>query len=1443
MRGGRIHIALLAAAVVVSAGAGVFLAGGARGTSESEQGFLANLISKALSSSATQVHIGSVDGALSSDATIHDVVISDRDGVWLKLDRARLVWRRSALFLRRLEVDRLEIGHLEIRRKPVPSETATKPTDDGPALPDLPVKVQIKAFSLADLDLGKPILGTALRASATGATELGSPSEGLVFDLDAKRLDSGGRFMAALKYVPKGNALSVKVKLDEPAGGLMSTIGHIPGEPPVLFDLVGNGTLDAFKAGLDFQAGSKIDAKGAIDLQRHDAGRDLTVKVGGHLGALLPTFAASIFDGETNLTSTSRIADDGSFALNNLALTSHLARLDAHGVLGADKMMDFETSVRAVPSDGEVSKAGDATIRKLVFDGTMQGPAVAPRIVAKLALADARLPEGSLSKLEASFTATPSGAVTDTATQIALDGRVDASGIEPRDAGLAHAIGGSAVLDLKGTTDTKGRATFQRIGAKTPTLDIAYAGELGRARVHGRIAGQAPDLSQFGNLAGLKMAGTAALGIDLDGAPKYERMDARIVADIAGFSTGIATVDRLAGKAVSLKGSVAQRPEGAYVIDDLTLKAAHVSAHVAGSASPKTGDVAATIILPDLSQADPTLTGHAAVDAHLTGSPDKPDVAVSAAIDRATASGRGIPHLALVASVADLRGATKTRVTLDGSVDGKPAKGMIDLARRGAVGTKPDGWDLSVLDVAIGSVSIKGAGSIDADRLANGRVSLAAGNLDDLSPLALTKLGGSLSIDAALEATTGHQNVSVNGQGNDLHAAGAAVRKILLRFDAKDLYAHPILDADGSIDQAVVGGQAISAVKMSAKGDAASSAIKMSARAAGFDLDAAGSLIPGSATRFALTSFSARRGSRAIKLAGPADFVMAPSAVDIRHLALDLAGGRLTAEGRAGKNLDLTVDGRAIPLAAADIAMPGLGLGGTLDAHAKLGGSASAPIGSYTIAIKRLVAPQTKSAGVPPIDVAATGRLDGHRASVDAKVNAGRAGTVTATGSLPLDPAGSLDLAVHGKLDAAVANAKLGVDGRSVTGSVLVDAKLAGTKAAPKISGGATLSGGTFRDNLLGVRVESIDARIAAQGDRLAVERLSGTTPGGGTLSGSGQIRVDPAAGFPGSVTLRGHDAQLMASSLMHATADFGIDIAGALARNPRVTGRVDVTRVDVGIPDRLPTTLKPIDGIRHVNTPPAATARLALADAKTKAASGTKGRNAIFDAGLDVTISAPNRIFVRGRGVDAELGGLLRVTGTTNKPSPNGAFDLRRGKIVALGKTLTFTKGKLSFTGDLVPELDFTAEIQSTDITAQIAVTGPAAAPQFAFTSSPELPQDEILSRVLFQKSSGNLSGFQALQLAQAAAQFSSGGDGAFEKLRKSLGVDSLDVGADKNGPSVGVSRAISDRVSVGVRTGATADQTGLSADVDVTRHIRVQSDVRSNGAASVGVGSEVEY
>src|SRR5271166_1222229 len=313
-------------------------------------------------------------------------------------------------------------------------------------------------------------------------------------------------------------------------------------------------------------------------------------------------------------------------------------------------------------------------------------------------------------------------------------------------------------------------------------------------------------------------------------------------------------------------------------------------------------------------------------------------------------------------------------------------------------------------------------------------------------------------------------------------------------------------------------------------------------------------------------------------------------------------------------------------------------------------------------------------------------------------------------------------------LDAGLANTALSVGGRRVSGALTVAMRLSGTIARPQAQGSIRLTSGAFSDDQTGFKLTAINGVIQANGDAIRIDQLAGTTPNAGSIVVSGQVRLDPAAGFPGALKVTGRHAQLVANDIVTATADLALDVAGRLSETPNISGRVTIISMDITVPDRLESVASPIPGTRHLNPTPTARARLALR-AREQAA---RARAPLFNATLAVTISAANRIFLHGRGINAEAAGDLHVAGSARDPQVTGGFNLLRGSLSLLGKQLVFTRGRVQFDGRLTPELDFVAETSAGGVTARISVTGPASHPSFAITSTPSLPEDEILSRVL---------------------------------------------------------------------------------------------------------------
>ncbi len=190
------------------------------------------------------------------------------------------------------------------------------------------------------------------------------------------------------------------------------------------------------------------------------------------------------------------------------------------------------------------------------------------------------------------------------------------------------------------------------------------------------------------------------------------------------------------------------------------------------------------------------------------------------------------------------------------------------------------------------------------------------------------------------------------------------------------------------------------------------------------------------------------------------------------------------------------------------------------------------------------------------------------------------------------------------------------------------------------------------------------------------------------------------------------------------ATASGTVSIAGPLTA-PKVTAPLTVNRADINLPESLPPN---VVVLKVVETNSKTGKRPSPAPANQPPA---------LPATLDIKIDLPGNIFVRGHGLESEWRGHLVITGTSAAPVITGSLEQIHGSVDLLGKTFTLTGGTITFDGGakLDPVLDIVAEASAADITAQVNIDGFASAPRITLTSTPVVPQDEILARVLFNK------------------------------------------------------------------------------------------------------------
>ncbi|MBN8629220.1 MAG: translocation/assembly module TamB domain-containing protein [Rhodobacterales bacterium] len=434
---------------------------------------------------------------------------------------------------------------------------------------------------------------------------------------------------------------------------------------------------------------------------------------------------------------------------------------------------------------------------------------------------------------------------------------------------------------------------------------------------------------------------------------------------------------------------------------------------------------------------------------------------------------------------------------------------------------------------------------------------------------------------------------------------------------------------------------------------------------------------------------------------------------------------------------------------------------------------------------------------------------------------------------------GSADLTIKGAGEAGLAN--LILSPRSVSGRVGYDLRLSGPLALRSLSGRVTLSGGRIADPGTGLSLLDVEAIGQLQGGTLRLAATSGVSSGG-------KLRVDGPIGLTSpqsaDLTITLDRLRLYDPELYDTRVSGGLTFKGPLTGGALLAGTLNLAETEVRVPSSGFSTGAALLDIGHVREPGNVreTRRKAGLLGDSSAPSG--GNGSARPIALNLTISAPSQIFIRGRGIDAELGGALTLQGTTADVRPSGGFHLIRGRMDILGRRLVLSQADLVMEGSLVPNISVAASTESDGITSTVTVDGPADDPEVSFTSSPELPQEEVLARLLFGRGLDKISALQAAQLANAVAVLAGrGGVGMVGNLRRNFGLDDLDVTTTEDGSAA---LKAGKYISENVYTEIEVDQEGksrINLNLDLRKGVTVKGKLGADGETGVGIYLERDY
>lgn len=1356
--------------------------------------FVADRLANYTLSNGLNVKVGRIDGSLYGAMVLRDVRVSDPKGVFLTSPELNVDWRPFAFVSNHVDVRTLTSPLIQMSRLPELTPVPSEP--NAPILPDIDIDVNRMAFDR--IDLAPAVSGARRLARVEGSAHIADRRAQIVLNgrtLTGPGIAGGDRVALRMDAVPDRNRLDLDLKLQAPANGLVAGL-----------------------AGLKAPLTLAVDGRGGWDKWN---GRAVSTLGGGQFA---------------NLTIVGR---DGRFQVRGITqpglyLTGPVERLTAPRLsvaidaAFADRVADVKAQLRS--SALQVAADGKLDLARSRFDGfrteamLLTPGAIAPNLNGR-SVRGSLLLDGAFAKpvVDYKLQAAALGFGETVVEGLYAEGRarVDANRIlipvaarAARISGLNAAAGGlltnvrvNGDLAINGGTEI----LSDNLKIRSDKIDATaiVAANLATGRYAGALKGRVNDyrVEGFGivNLTTDAQLYTAPRGgfgirgrvvartqrIFNDGAREFLGGNAIARVDLDYDPQGIINFSNVRVTAPQfrvLRGSGRYDPAGPLLI---------VADAYSNAYGPVSARVTGTLFAP-------VATIRAA----------RPDLGVGLSDVTATIRGQG-DRYAIVARggsaygpfTADLVLATGPRLTADirnARFAGIDFRGRVQQSAAGPFA---------------GQLAFNGSG-------VNGAVLLAAqGNVQRAD------------VDARA------YNAVIPG------TAGLSIGRAIIRGTALLYPNQPSITGDAQVASLKMGDFLLKTAR--AKIDYRGGSGTAQAFAEG------SSGVPfriGANARFSpslwLAAVQGTANGIKFRTASPARIQPARGTYRLLPTRIDFDQGSARIAGTYGAGLSLQSRLDKLNLAIANAFVPGLGIGGnatgSLDFTLPAGGSF--PQADARMTITNFTRSSLASVSTP-VNIVFGGRLVSDGGEARAIIQRGTTTIGRLVANLrPLGPgAGSwttrlaaapLSGGIRYNGPAAVLFSLGGFADQQLSGPIGVAADFGGRLSAPQLTGVVRASNLTYENETYGTRLTNMRLNGRFSNDRFELTEVNARA-GEGTVSAQGSVGLAADSGFPIDVRATLNNAQLARSNALGATANGTIRITNSAANGGLIQGDLTLPEVRYEIIRQGAADVAELTGVRRKSD-----VRRAAAERDAARASPP----GLFK--LDLRVRADNRVYISGMGLESEWETDLRVGGTSAAPSVTGQARVVRGTYSFAGKRFDLTRGIVRFEGGAItnPILDIAATTTTQGITATIGIGGNAQNPRLTFTSTPNLPQDEVLSRLLFGNSVTNLSATEAIQLAAAlnSLRGSGGGLNPLGKLRGVAGIDRLRIlGGDEatgRGTSLALGQYLTDDIYVEIITDARGF-TATQLEVALTKALSLLSSTGSFGGSKASLRYSKDY
>ncbi len=405
-----------------------------------------------------------------------------------------------------------------------------------------------------------------------------------------------------------------------------------------------------------------------------------------------------------------------------------------------------------------------------------------------------------------------------------------------------------------------------------------------------------------------------------------------------------------------------------------------------------------------------------------------------------------------------------------------------------------------------------------------------------------------------------------------------------------------------------------------------------------------------------------------------------------------------------------------------------------------------------------------------------------------------------------------------------------------IKGDIKGKIKISGNLNSPQFFGNISLKNGSYNYLPMQINLNKITLALNLNNRSINLTNFHAEDAKGNKIISKGKVNFTNFRQYEYNLNLATKKFELLNHPRFYGIISGNITVAGN-DKAGEIRGTLQSDLIEIRLPERI---IQNIPELNIVATIPNNSSKLTTLGSTQKP----------YIMALNIGIRADRKVFIRGLGLDAELQGKLSLRGTTSDLEISGKLNSIRGRYEEFGKNLYLKKAELLFEGKVPPSpfLNIIGSITQSDVEIKVILTGSVKNPLLRIESIPIMPQEDVLSLLLFGKTATKITPIQVIQLAASLKKLLGKGGSIIDplgKIRNLFGVDNISVTNNtvNDDTTIGVGKYIGNKVYFEVERGIQAGSEKAHVEIEISPRIFIESDTSATSESSLGINWKYEY